>query len=107
MKCLFWFSFSPAYHTPLRAKPDICPTVTSSSSPMPNVTSTPQGTRLPGSSGKKFTPHNMVINPFEDGVDHLHLPAYMSPGFFTVASTPASEERVRKKKEAEIAYINI
>ncbi|KAH3830409.1 hypothetical protein DPMN_103652 [Dreissena polymorpha] len=60
--------------------------------------STPQGTRPPGTrppgSGHKYaTPKNVILNPFEAGLDDLHLPAYMSPGFFTVTSTPASEER--------------
>lgn len=85
--------FSPVYQTPLRAQLESPHSTKSTKSPHPSVTSTPQGTRLPGSGRKYITPKN-IVNPFENGVDDLHLPAYMSPGFFTVASTPASEERV-------------
>lgn len=62
-------------------------------SPHPGVTSTPQGTKPPSGARRYVTPKN-IVNPFECGHDDLHLPAYMSPGFFTVASTPASEEKV-------------
>ena len=92
-------NFSPAYQTPLRAKPESPhPNITTghntTTSPHPTITSTPQGTRLPGNPRKIITPKNLIMNPFENDVDELHFPAYMSPGFFTVASTPASEERV-------------
>ena len=41
-----------------------------------------------------MTPKNVITNPFDVGLDDLHLPAYMSPGLFAVSSTPASEEKV-------------
>ena len=41
-----------------------------------------------------MTPKNLITNPFDVGLDDLHLPAYMSPGLFAVSSTPASEEKV-------------
>ena len=63
-------------------------------SPKPGITSTPQGFRQPGSGRKFVTPKNMIMNPFDNGLDDLHLPAYMSPGLFAVSSTPASEEKV-------------
>lgn len=85
MKCN---SFSPAYQTPARTIADKL------ESPRRGVTSTPQGTKPPGSGRKLVTPKNVITNPFESGTDDLHLPTYMSPGFFTVASTPASEEKV-------------
>ncbi|KAL4225206.1 hypothetical protein ACF0H5_015897 [Mactra antiquata] len=78
--------FSPVYQTPSRFKQDKHDT------PNTGATSTPQGTRPPNGSKRYVTPKN-IVNPFDCGHDDLHLPAYMSPGFFTVASTPASEDR--------------
>ena len=79
--------FSTAYQTtPIR---------TQAQSPKLGVTSTPQGPSCPGSGRKYVTPKNIVTNPFDVGLDGLHLPAYMSPGLFAISSTPASEEKVR------------
>ena len=78
-------AYSPAYTTPVR---------TQAQSPKPGVTSTPQGSSCPGSGRKYVTPKNIITNPFDVGLDDLHLPAYMSPGLFAVSSTPASEEKV-------------
>ena len=113
--------YSPAYQTPVRTqaqasspKPGITstpqgfrtvqspkPGITSTpqgfrqvQSPRPGITSTPQGFRQPGSGRKFVTPKNIITNPFDVGLDDLHLPAYMSPGLFAVSSTPASEEKV-------------
>ena len=94
MKSITTFSFSPAYTTPVRGggqcgSPQLAP---ASPAPGPHPATTPQGTRPPGC--KYVTPKNLVMNPFDHGVDHLHLPAYMSPGFFSVTSTPASADKV-------------
>ncbi|KAH3830388.1 uncharacterized protein LOC127877570 [Dreissena polymorpha] len=94
--------YSPMYTTPVRV-PHTGKSEPHGTGPDPSPhpggsISTPQGTRPPGTrppgSGHKYaTPKNVILNPFEAGLDDLHLPAYMSPGFFTVTSTPASEER--------------
>ncbi|XP_052801620.1 uncharacterized protein LOC128232223 isoform X2 [Mya arenaria] len=88
--------FSPSYTTPVRVlrsdKHEGPIPSTGTQSPKPHPVSTPQGSRPPVAPRKYATPKNLV-NPFDPGVDDLHLPAYMSPGFFSVTSTPASGEK--------------
>ncbi|WAR02432.1 hypothetical protein MAR_008990 [Mya arenaria] len=83
----------PSYTTPVRVlrsdKHEGPIPSTGTQSPKPHPVSTPQGSRPPVAPRKYATPKNLV-NPFDPGVDDLHLPAYMSPGFFSVTSTPAS-----------------
>lgn len=92
--------FSPVYHTPARTQ------VEKTQSPGPGITSTPQGTKPPSGAQRFVTPKNMVVNPFDSQVDDLHLPAYISPGFFRVASTPASDQKVFKWSIEHIAELN-
>ena len=80
---LFPNRYSPIYETPVR---NII------SSPVKCVVPSPKTAGSASHSARKFVTPKNVMNPFDTGIDDLHKPAYMSPGFFSISSTPASEK---------------
>lgn len=75
---------SSSFQTPIRS---------ARNSPSSQLCSTPQGTKPP--IPVHATPKQKIVNPFDHGIlDALHGPMFMSPGVFSIASTPSTDEKV-------------
>ncbi|XP_061182933.1 protein aurora borealis-like [Saccostrea echinata] len=86
-------SYTPMSATPAGVSPrPVFKTPVTKDNGSPAVHKTPQGSRPPlgSSSGRK----QRVINPFDAALlEQLDGPVFMSPGVFTVQSTPSTDEK--------------